>query len=143
MMRFSPCAWYCYELPGMEGDWEVTDTTEKTVITATDGSCSIEIVAARKAAKAEDMEISDLHEVFLKGEGVHALRTVMTTNSYRVTTLVTRGIGANQSTNLVCHAFWSNYCAFIRFLGDPEAGAERRMQTFYTIVHSLQPLVSE
>ena len=139
MIHFSPCAWYCFKVPGAEGDWDIVDTPEKTVLTATDESCLMELVAARKAIQAEDAEVSDLHEEFLKEARVHAVRTVLAANSYRVQTLVSRGVGADGSTWLVCHAFWANYCIMIKWFS-ADSGGGPRLQAFYDLVSSVQPL---
>jgi len=139
VIHFSPCAWYCFKIPGGEGDWEVSDSPEKTVLIAADGSCSMELIAARKTLKAEDAEISDLHEEFLREKSVHAVRTVLAANSYRIQTFISRGVGADQSTWLVCHAFWANYCVMIRW-HSPDSGGGARLQAFYDLVSSIQPL---
>jgi hypothetical protein len=139
VIHFSPCAWYCFKVPGAEGDWAIVDTLEKTVLTATDASCDMELIAARKVLQTEDAEITDLHEDFLKKEGVHAVRTVRTENSYKVQTMVSRGVGRDSSTWLVCHAFWANYCVLIRWYS-PDSGGGPRLQSFYDLISSIQPL---
>jgi len=141
-MHFSPCAWYCFDI-GNVSAWEVKDIADKTIITARDNTCIIELVAARKLKKAEDVEISDYHETYLREEKLQPLKTVMTENPYKIITIVTRGIGPDERYWIVCHAFWNNYCAFIRYHGRRLEGMEPKIQTFYDIVNSLQPLAME
>ena len=142
MMHISPCAWYCFDM-GETADWHLNDLQDKTVIQAQDGSCAIELIAARKIKKAEDVEISDFHESYLKDEKIQPLKTVMTENPYKIITIVTRGIGPDERYWIVCHAFWNNYCAFIRYHGHRQEGMEGKVQTYYDIVNSLQPLAMD
>jgi hypothetical protein len=139
VIHFSPCAWYCFKVPGPEGAWDIVDTPEKTTLTASDESCVMELIAARKALKTEDAEVSDLHEDFMKQESIHAVRTVLAANTYRVQTFTSRGVGADGSTWLVCHAFWANYCVLIKWFSPDSAGGPR-LQAFYDLVSSIQPL---
>lgn len=139
MMHVSPCAWYCFDLNDT-ADWEVRDLQDKTMVTATDDSCSIELIAARKLKKAEDVEISDYHEGYLREERIAPLKTVVTENPHKIVTIVTRGVGADERFYIVCHAFWNNYCTFIKYHGRRREGMDARMQAFYDIVNSLQPL---
>lgn len=139
MIHFSPCAWYCFKVPGRDDDWEIVDTAERTVLTASDASCTMELVAARKALKTEDAEVSDLHEDFLKQESIHAVRTVLAANTYKVQTFVSRGVGADGATWLVCHAFWANYCVMVKW-HSLDSGGGPRLQAFYDLVSSIQPL---
>ncbi len=141
-MHISPCAWYCFDFAGSK-EWDVKDMPDKTLVTAKDNSCFIELIAARKIKKAEDVEISDFHENYLKEEKIQPLKTVMTENPYKIITIVTRGIGIDERYWIVCHAFWNNYCAFIRYHGARKEGMDGRIQAFYDIVNSLQPLAME
>jgi hypothetical protein len=142
MMHVSPCAWYCFDMETTAG-WDIQDLQDKTIITAQDKSCMIELIAARKIKKAEDVEISDFHEAYLKDEKLQPMKTVMAENPYKIITIVTRGIGPDERYWIVCHAFWNNYCAFIRYHGMRKEGMEAKVQTFYNIVNSLQPLAME
>lgn len=142
MMHVSPCAWYCFDIQDMTG-WEVKDLQDKTVITAQDQSCTIELIAARKIKKAEDVEISEFHESYLRDEKIQPLKTVMTENPYKIITIVTRGVGADERYWIVCHAFWNNYCAFIRYHGHRREHMDPKVQVFYDIVNSLQPLAMD
>ena len=142
MMHVSPCAWYCFDMDTAVG-WDVQDHQDKTMITAQDKSCFIELIAARKIKKAEDVEISDFHEAYLRDEKIQPLKTVMTENPCKIITIVTRGVGPDERYWIVCHAFWNNYCAFIRYHGMRQEGMEPKVQTFYDIVNSLQPLAME
>jgi hypothetical protein len=142
MMHVSPCAWYCFDMENTTG-WDIQDVQDKTTITAQDKTCFIELIAARKLKKAEDVEISDFHEAYLKDEKLQPMKTVMTENPYKIITIVTRGIGPDERYWIVCHAFWNNYCAFIRYHGQRREGMEGKVQTFYNIVNSLQPLAME
>lgn len=141
-MHISPCAWYCFDFNPSVG-WDVKDAPDKTLINSKDHSCSIEIIAARKIKKAEDVEISEFHENYLRDEKIQPLKTVMTENQYKIITIVTRGIGPDERYWIVCHAFWNNYCAFIRYHGMRQDGMETKVQTFYDIVNSMQPLAME
>lgn len=142
MMHFSPCAWYCFDINDMTG-WKVQDLQDKTIITAEDQSCTIELVAARKVKKAEDVEISDFHESYLRDEKIQPLKTVMTENPCKIITIVTRGVGPDERYWIVCHAFWNNYCAFIRYHGHRREHMDAKVQVFYDIVNSLQPLAMD
>ena len=139
MMHVSPCAWYCFDLDEADA-WDVRDFQDKTMVLARDNSCAIELVAARKLAKADDEEVSDFHENYLRGEGIQPLKTMMVENPYKIVTIVTKGIGRDEQYWIVCHAFWNNYCAFIKYRGQRRDGMEAKMQAFYDIVNSLQPL---
>ncbi len=139
MMHISPCAWYCFDLHH-SSNWKIQDLEDKTTVTAMDDSCSIELIAARKIKKAEDVEISDFHETYLREEKIQPLKTVMTENQYKIITIVTRGFGPDERYWIICHAFWNNYCAFIRYHGMRQDGMENKVQAFYDIVNSLQPL---
>jgi hypothetical protein len=142
MMHISPCAWYCFDI-GEAVAWNLKDLPDKTVINAQDNSCTIELIAARKIKKAEDVEISDFHESYLTEEKIQPMKTVMTENPYKIITIVTRGIGPDERYWIVCHAFWNNYCAFIRYHGHRQEGMEPKVQAFYDIVNSLQPLAMD
>ena len=141
-MHVSPCAWYCFDFADSRG-WDVKDLQDKTIIVAQDNSCTIELIAARKIKKAEDVEISDFHESYLRDEKIQPLKTVMTENPYKIITIVTRGIGADERYWIVCHAFWNNYCAFIRYHGHRQEHMDAKIQVFYDIVNSLQPLAMD
>jgi hypothetical protein len=141
-MHVSPCAWYCFDFADSTG-WVVKDLPDKTMVTATDNSCFIELIAARKIKKSEDVEISEFHENYLRDEKIQPLKTVLTENPYKIITIVTRGIGIDERYWIVCHAFWNNYCAFIRYHGSRKDGMDSRVQAFYDIVNSLQPLAME
>lgn len=139
MIHVSPCAWYCFRLPD-EGEWEVRDTDDRTWIAATNGSCGIEIAAARRTGKTEEGEVAEIHERYLRDEGIQALNTVMAENPCRVLTYVTRGLGADEQEHIVCHAYWKSYCAFIKYKGRRDADSRRQTQIFYDLVNSLEPL---
>ena len=143
MMHISPCAWYCFTLRDDGAPWEVKDQDDRTLLTSPDRSSSIEVAAARRTGKAEEGEVSDLHEKYLDDEGIQAVKTVMTENPCHIVTYVTRGVGADEREHIVCHAYWKNYCAFIKYMGRRDAGAGPRAQTFYDLVQSLQPLVGD
>lgn len=142
MMHVSPCAWYCFDIRDTRG-WDLKDIQDKTLLTAKDQTCVIELIAARKIRKAEDVEISDFHESYLREEKIQPLKTVMMENPYKIITIITRGIGADERYWIVCHAFWNNYSTFIRYHGSRQEGMEGRVQVFYDIVNSLQPLAME
>jgi hypothetical protein len=141
MMHVSPCAWYCFQLPDT-GTWEVKDQADRTWITAPDGTCGIEIAAARRMGASEENEIADVHERYLRDEGIQPVKTMMSENPCKVTTYVTRGLGMDEREHIICHAYWKNYCAFIRYHGRREA-ASNHTQAFYDLVESLQPLAVE
>ena len=139
-MHISPCAWYCFHLPE-ECGWKVKDTDDRTWIQTPDGSFGIEIAAARRTGKTEEGEVAELHERYLRDEGIQALKTVLTENPCRVNTYVTRGLGADEREHIICHAYWKNYCAFIKYRGRRDADSRRQSQVFYDLVNSLEPLV--
>jgi hypothetical protein len=139
LIHVSPCAWYCFRLPDPE-EWQVRDDADRTWITARDGSCGMEIAAARRTGRTDEDEIAGIHERYLRDEGIQALKTVMAENPCRVVTYVTRGVGADEREHIVCHAYWKNYCAFIKFQGRRDPIARRRSQAFYDLVDSLEPL---
>jgi hypothetical protein len=139
MMHVSPCAWYCFDLKEAAA-WDVRDFKDKTMVLARDNSCAIELVAARKLENADDGEISDYHEQYLRDEDIRPLKTLMAENPYKIVTIVTKGFGKDERRRIVCHAFWNNYCAFVEYRGLRRDGREPRMQAFYEIVNSLQPL---
>ncbi len=116
------------------------DADERTWIEAVDGSCGIEIAAARRMGKTEEDEVAEIHESYLRDEGIQALKTVMAENPYQAVTYVTRGLGADEREHIVCHAYWKNYCAFIKYRGRRGTDSNRRTQVFYDLVNSLQPL---
>ncbi len=142
MMHVSPCAWYCFFFED-KGEWDIRDLKDKTIISNLDGTCTIELVAARKIQKAIDVEISDYHETYLRDEQVIPLKTVMTENAANIVTIVTRGTGPDERFWIVCHAFWNNYCAFIRYHGHQREAMQKKIQVFYDIVQSLQPLAMD
>jgi len=139
MIYVSPCAWYCFSI-GDESEWEVTDLDDRTLISARDQSCAIEVAAARRAGKAEEDEVAEIHEHYLRDEGIQAIKTVMAENPCNILTFVTRGVGADEREHIVCHAYWKNYCAFIKYNGRRRIDSNRRAQVFYDLVNSLQPL---
>ncbi len=142
MMRVSPCAWYCFEVDDRE-EWRVEDKADHTILASPDGSCSIEITAARRTGPADESEIAGIHERYLLDEGIQALKTALAENPHRITAYVTRGLGIDEREHIVCHAWWKNYCAFIQYRGRRENSSRSRIQTFYDLVDSLQPLVVE
>ena len=143
MMHISPCAWYCFSLGNEDAAWKVEDQADKTLLTADDQSCWIELAAARKAKNTDDGEVTEIHERYLRDEGIQALKTVMSENPQRIVTYVTRGFGSDEREHIVCHAFWKNYCAFIKYQGRRDRSMQKRVQAFYDIVQSLQPLAME
>jgi hypothetical protein len=143
MMRISPCAWYCFEV-GEGEPWRVEDRGDATWLSAPDGSCAIEITAARRAGGlADDDEVAGIHERYLKDEGIHAVRTALSENMHGISAYVSRGLGMDEREHVVCHAWWGRYCAFIRYRGRRERHAPERVQAFYDLVESLQPLVTQ
>jgi hypothetical protein len=140
MMHVSPCAWYCFQLTGAEEKWKVTDIEDKTLIEAVDGSCTIEVVAARKIGVTTDGEVTEIHERFLIEERIQPLKTMMSENPNKITTLVTRGIGVDERYHIVSHAFWKNFCAFVHYQGRREPSLQKGAQVFYDLLQSLQPL---
>lgn len=143
MMHISPCAWYCFSLGNDVDSWKIEDQADKTLLTADDQSCVIELAAARKAQGTDDGEVSEIHERYLKDEGIQALKTVMSENPHRIVSYVTRGLGSDEREHIICHAFWKNYCAFIKYHGRHDRAMHARVQAFYDIVQSLQPLAME
>ena len=142
MMHISPCAWYCFTLQDEEPAWDVQDLDQRTLITSPDKSCSIEVAAAHRTGKSEEGEVADIHEKYLLDEGIQPVKTVMTENPFQIVTYVTQGVGADEREHIVCHAYWKNYCAFIKYLGRREGGGRQRVQAFYDLIQSLQPLIS-
>jgi hypothetical protein len=151
-LHISPCAWYCFEIGDGE-PWRVEEHDDHTVLTAPDGSCAIEIAAARRqvgqggpgshggqAGPSED-EIAGIHERYLKDEGIQPLKTALAENPHRIAAYVTRGLGMDEREHIVCHAWWNNYCAFIKYRGRRERSAPERIRAFYDLVDTLQPLV--
>jgi hypothetical protein len=143
MMHISPCAWYCFTLGDDPQEWEVEDQKDRTVLTAADQSCVIELAAARKAAATDDGEVAEIHERYLKDEGIQAVKTLMSENPHRIVTYVTRGLGSDEREHIICHAYWKNYCAFIKYQGRRNGDTHNRVQAFYDLVQSLQPLAME
>lgn len=155
MMRVSPCAWYCFELSDEE-PWRIEESHDTTWLFAPDGSCAIEIAAALRTAGSPDKsglalpaagridedEIAGIHERYLKDEGIQPVKTALAENPYRIAAYVTRGLGLDEREHIVCHAWWGNYCAFIKYRGRREAAAPARIRAFYELVDSLQPLVT-
>ena len=142
MMRVSPCAWYCFEISDGES-WRVEERDDHTLFTAPDGSCAIEIAAARRADRADEDEIAGIHERYLRDEGIQAVKTALAENPHRISAYVTRGLGMDERDHIVCHAWWSNYCAFVKYRGRRELATPERIRAFYELVDSLQPLVVE
>jgi hypothetical protein len=151
MMRISPCAWYCFEIGDGE-TWRVEERDDHTLFTAPDGSCAIEIAAARRspdakggagAGRADEDEIAGIHERYLRDEGIQPLKTALAENPHRIAAYVTRGLGVDEREHIICHAWWSNYCAFIKYRGRRERAVPERIRAFYELVDSLQPLVAE
>jgi hypothetical protein len=142
MMHVSPCAWYCFTLDDGDG-WKVEDGAQETLLSAPDGSCVIEITAARRVGRADESEIASIHERYLQDEGIQPLRTAVAENPYRIAAYVTRGLGVDEREHIVCHAYWRNYCAFLKYRGRREKNTAGRVQAFYDLVDSLQPLALE
>ena len=139
MMHVSPCAWYCFQVPD-EGLWMIKDSNDRTWITAADGSCAIEVAAARRTGTADEDEISEIHERYLQEEGIQPVKTIMSENPNRVLTYVTRGLGMDEREHIVCHAYWKNYCAFVKYHGHQGTTSRQRSQVFYDLINSLEPL---
>lgn len=143
MMHVSPCAWYCFEI-GEDSPWTIEDGRDRTVLTAPDKSCAIEITAARRREGSPDEdEIAGLHERYLKDEGIQPIKTALAENPHRIAAYVTRGLGMDEREHIVCHAWWNRYCAFISYRGRRELSAPARIRAFYELVDSLQPLALE
>jgi hypothetical protein len=148
MMRVSPCAWYCFEI-GEGTSWRVEERDDHTLLTAPDGSCAIEIAAARRSLAprgtegSDEDEIAGIHERYLRDEGIQPLKTALAENPHRIAAYVTRGLGLDEREHIVCHAWWSNYCAFIKYRGRREKAAPERIRAFYDLVDSLQPLITQ
>ncbi len=143
MMHISPCAWYCFTLNDSVGQWIVEESSEQTLMTAPDKSCTIELAVARKIGKTEEGEVSEMHERYVLEEGIQAFKTVMTENPFHIVTYVTRGIGKDEREHIVCHAYWKNYCAFVKYSGRRDGSMRIRIQEFYDLLQSLQPLAME
>ena len=141
MMRVSPCAWYCFELGGEA--WGVEERGEETVFRTGDGACVIEIAAARRTGPTDEDEVAGIHERYLRDEGIQPVKTALAENPHHVNAYVTRGLGLDEREHVVCHAWWNNYCAFIRYRGRREGSTRERVRAFYDLVDSLQPLVLE
>jgi hypothetical protein len=153
MMRVSPCAWYCFEINDDE-IWRVEEHRETTHLIAPDGSCDIEIAAALRTkltpdksgnavpadGRIDEDEIAGIHERYLKDEGIAAVKTALAENPHHIAAYVTRGLGLDEREHIVCHAWWGNYCAFIKYRGRREKAAPSRIRAFYELVDSLQPL---
>jgi len=140
-LHVSPCAWYCFEI---EGAWRLDEGGERTLLTAPDGACSIEIVAARRtdvASATDEDAIAGIHEGYLRDEGIQAVKTALAENPHGMSAYVTRGVGTDEREHLVCHAWWGRYCAFLRYRGRRERAEPDRIRAFYDLVDSLQPLV--
>ena len=154
MMRISPCAWYCFEV-GDDEAWRVKEDRDTTWLIAPDGGCAIEIAAALRTkpspdkpdetsirgARVDEDEIAGIHERYLKDEGIQAVKTALAENPHRIAAYVTRGLGLDEREHIVCHAWWGNYCAFIRYRGRRELARPGRIRAFYDLVDSLQPLI--
>lgn len=138
MMHISPCAWYCFNVPEHPEDWILEEDMERTLIRPPDATCEMELQAARKQGPTQTTDIVDIHEDYLKAEQVQPLRTVCSENTYKVQTVVTRGLDAQRNTQLVCHAYWGHYCTFVCWKG--ERDGEAHIQAFYDVVSSIQPL---
>jgi hypothetical protein len=158
MMRISPCAWYCFEI-GDEDTWRVEERNETILLHSPDGSCHIEIAAARRTTPAsgrgphtgfphadvarqgaDEDEIAGLHEKYLKDEGIQPVKTALAENPHQIAAYVTRGLGLDEREHIICHAWWGRYCAFIKYRGRRENSEPRRIRAFYELVDSLQPL---
>jgi hypothetical protein len=160
-LHISPCAWYCFEIGDGES-WRVEERDDHTLLTAPDGSCTIEIAAARRTSgisgtsgtsgstdntgfsakhRADEDEIAGIHERYLREEGIQPLKTALAENPHRIAAYVTRGLGMDEREHIVCHAWWNNYCAFIKYRGRRERSVPGRIRAFYDLVDSLQPLV--
>jgi hypothetical protein len=145
MMRVSPCAWYCFEI-GDGMPWRVEERDDHTLLTAPDGSCAIEITAARRSTgngPADEDEIAGIHERYLRDEGIQPVKTALAENPHRIAAYITRGLGLDEREHIVCHAWWSHYCAFVKYRGRRERATPERIRAFYELVDSLQPLVVE
>jgi hypothetical protein len=141
MMHVSPCGWYCFSFNN-DGYWKVKDTREKTTITCLDQSSSIELLCARKAADPLHEEISEFHEEYLTQEKILPSKTVLSENPFGVKFYVTKGTGMDERFWIVCHAFWNNYCVFMKYHGIQTVKSNVKTQIFYDILNSLQPLVN-
>ena len=142
MMHVSPCAWYCFTLEDGEG-WKVVDGAEETLLSSLDGNCVIEITAARRVGQADESEIARIHERYLQDEGIQPLKTAVAENPFQISAYVTRGLGIDEREHIVCHAYWRNYCAFLKYRGRRAENLSGRVQAFYDLVDSLQPLALE
>lgn len=139
MMHISPCGWYCFDLDTLE-QWQLEDTSEKTILIPSDNTCKIELISARKVLCANDDEISQFHEEYLEDAKVAPTKTVMSENNYKVKYYVTKGTGPDERFWIVAHAFWNNYCVFVQYKGIQTRKMASKIQTFYNILSSLQPL---
>ncbi len=139
-LHVSPCAWYCFEV---QGAWRLDERGDQTLLAAPDGSCLIEIVAARRADEgaADEDAVAGIHEGYLRDEGIQAVKTALAENPHGVSAYVTRGVGTDEREHVVCHAWWGRYCAFLRYRGRRERTEPDRIRAFYELVDSLQPLV--
>lgn len=139
-LHVSPCAWYCFEISGA---WRFDERDDQTLLAAPDGSCLIEIVAARRTddGLADEDLVAGIHEGYLRDEGIQAVKTALAENPHGVSAYVTRGVGTDEREHVVCHAWWSRYCAFLRYRGRRDRSEPERIRAFYELVDSLQPLV--
>ena len=87
-MHVSPCAWYCFQV-SEDVVWRIDESGDRTLLAAPDGSCRIEVAAARRTGDADESEIAEIHERFLKDEGIQPLKTALAENPYRITAYVT------------------------------------------------------
>ena len=141
-MHISPCGWYCFTPPVAE-EWDCDDTPEMTLLTHNDRRTYIELLSARKSTLADAEEISQMHEDYLVEKKILPQKTVVSENPFRVRFYVTRGGGMDEKDWIVAHAFWHNYCVFLQFHGDPEGKSSPKVQAFYDILNSLQPLTRD
>ncbi len=138
-MHISPCGWYCFNSPNPEL-WNMDDSPEKTDLHCIDGSCSIELLCARKSTEAIDDEISQMHEDYLEQEHILPEETILSENPFKVKYYVTQGTGLDENKRIIGHAYWNNYCIFIQYKGEQNTQMELKVKTFYDILNSLQPL---
>jgi len=143
MMHISPCGWYCFKIDIAEELWRIEDTDEKTLIIPHAENCVIELLSARKSSSTSADEISDLHEAYISEEKLIPTKTVLSDNSCGIKFFVTRGNGPDENIWIICHAFWSNYCVFMRFHGSQHDNSNSQIQFFYDVLASLQPLTTD
>ncbi|MBF0430214.1 MAG: hypothetical protein HQK83_02970 [Fibrobacteria bacterium] len=140
MIHISPCGWYCFTCNN--NGWILKETQDKTTIRSNDKTSVIELLGARKSTAPVNDEVQEFQEDFLKQERILPFKTIVSENTFRVKYYVTKGTDMDKRSWIISHAFWDNYCVLITFHGLQTKHSNPRMQLFYDILSSLQPLVN-